>query len=179
MSEPRIIKKYPNRRLYDTEISSYITLEDVKRLVLEQIEIKVIDARTQVDLTHATLLQIILEQEENGPSLFTTDSLQKMIRSYGSVTQHLFFSLFEQGLSFLAHQQNTVKQDQPERASEEKASPVQAMADFAQKNMAHWQQFQQEWLHNFVTHMQKEPKKNREAQESEHYTAPSSSSSGS
>ncbi|HRE30521.1 MAG TPA: polyhydroxyalkanoate synthesis regulator DNA-binding domain-containing protein, partial [Candidatus Berkiella sp.] len=82
MSEPRVIKKYPNRRLYDTTISSYITLEDVKRLVVEQVAIKVVDARSQEDITHSTLLQIIIDQEENGPPLFTTPILQQMIRFY-------------------------------------------------------------------------------------------------
>ena len=69
MSEPRVIKKYPNRRLYDTAISSYITLEDVKQLVLERAEFHVIDARTNTDITHGILLQIISEQEEQGLSL--------------------------------------------------------------------------------------------------------------
>ena len=64
--QPRIIKKYPNRRLYDTETSSYITLQDVKKLVLEHIEFRVEDAKTKDDLTRSILLQIILEEESAG-----------------------------------------------------------------------------------------------------------------
>ena len=62
MSEPRIIKKYPNRRLYDTEVSSYVTLEDVRNLVLQEIPFQIRDARTNEDLTRSILLQIIMEQ---------------------------------------------------------------------------------------------------------------------
>jgi len=92
--ECRVIKKYPNRRLYDTTVSSYITLMDVKRLVIEKVSLKIIDARSKVDITHNTLLQIIMEQEEQGPPLFTTDLLQQMIRNYGK--------MFEQGMEFFS-----------------------------------------------------------------------------
>ena len=89
MSEDiRIIKKYPNRRLYDTTTSSYITLEDVKKLVLDQTEFKVQDAKTKEDLTRSILLQIILE-EESGPGspMFSSDVLSKIIRFYGHAMQ--------------------------------------------------------------------------------------------
>src|ERR1700726_3325886 len=104
-SETRIIKKYPNRRLYDTVISSYITLDDVKRLVIDKISLKVIDARSQIDITHSTLLQIIFEQAESGPPLFSTDSLQQMIRFYGGSMQQLLSKMFEQGMEFFSQQQ--------------------------------------------------------------------------
>ena len=84
MSELRTIKKYPNRRLYDTAISSYITLEDVKQLVLERAEFHVIDARTNSDITRGILLQIISEQEEQGNPIFTAEVLAHIIRFYGA-----------------------------------------------------------------------------------------------
>ncbi|MBN9286655.1 MAG: polyhydroxyalkanoate synthesis repressor PhaR [Gammaproteobacteria bacterium 39-13] len=150
MNEPRIIKKYPNRRLYDTAISSYITLEDVRRLVIEQIPIKVVDARSQEDITHSTLLQIIIEQEESGPPLFTIDSLQKMIRSYGGAMQTFLSKIFEQGMDVYAEQQSLFKGNAAASVSQEDAKdPVRLMTDIAQRNVAHWQQLQQQWLNNF------------------------------
>jgi polyhydroxyalkanoate synthesis repressor PhaR len=128
-SEPRIIKKYPNRRLYDTTVSSYITLQDVRRLVIEQTPIKVIDARSQEDITHNTLLQIIMEQEENGASLFTTESLMQMIRFYGSNMQEMFHKMFSQGMEVLSGK-----------------DPLTAISDITQKNMEQWKNLQQQWI---------------------------------
>lgn len=150
-TELRIIKKYPNRRLYDTAISSYITLEDVRRLVLEQVTIKVIDARTQADITHNTLLQIIFEQEENGPPLFTTELLQKMIRFYDNSLQDVFGKMFEQSMNFFSKQQGVWQktifyQNEP---VENQADPMKIMSDFSKNNVYQWQQFQKMWLQNF------------------------------
>lgn len=141
MSEPRVIKKYPNRRLYDTTISSYITLEDVKRLVVEQVAIKVIDARTQDDITHSTLLQIIIEQEESGPPLFTTPILQQMIRFYGGGVHHMFSQMFEQGMQLFTQQHAQL--------SEEK-DPLNFMSTLAQQNISQWQQLQKQWMQSFM-----------------------------
>ena len=89
MTEYRIIKKYPNRRLYDTGSSCYVTLEDVRRLVVKEVPIKVVDARTEEDITHSIMLQIIVEQEEKGAALLTIEGMQNMIRSYGdSLDKH-------------------------------------------------------------------------------------------
>src|ERR1041385_4706422 len=80
----RLIKKYPNRRLYDTKTSSYITLADVKQMVLKQEEFQVVDAKSGDDLTRQILLQIILEEESGGAPMFSSDLLSQMIRSYGN-----------------------------------------------------------------------------------------------
>jgi len=80
MIEPRIIKKYPNRRLYDTTTSTYITLEDVKQRVISHVPIKVIDAKTEEDITNSALLQIIMELEVKGVPFLTTEILQNIIR---------------------------------------------------------------------------------------------------
>ena len=80
MSRLRIIKKYPNRRLYDTEISSYVTLEDIRQLVQDGESFEVQDAKTQQDLTRSVLLQIITEREEQGQPLLTTNMLSQLIR---------------------------------------------------------------------------------------------------
>jgi polyhydroxyalkanoate synthesis repressor PhaR len=88
MTEPlRLIKKYPNRRLYDTRTSTYITLADVKDLVLQHENFQVVDAKSGEDLTRAILLQIILEEEAGGAPMFTSDVLSQMIRFYGNAMQ--------------------------------------------------------------------------------------------
>jgi len=99
MSQPtRIIKKYPNRRLYDTETSSYITLADVKKLVLEQIDFRVEDAKSKDDLTRAILLQIILEEESAGSPMFSSDMLSQIIRFYGNAMQGMMGSYLEKNI---------------------------------------------------------------------------------
>ena len=99
MSQPtRIIKKYPNRRLYDTETSSYITLADVKKLVLEHIDFRVEDAKTKEDLTRSILLQIILEEESAGAPMFSSDMLTQIIRFYGNAMQGMMGSYLEKNI---------------------------------------------------------------------------------
>ena len=95
---PRIIKKYPNRRLYDTETSTYITLAEVKDLVLQYKVFQVQDAKTGDDLTRAILLQIILEEESGGVPMFTTDMLANIIRYYGHAMQGLMGSYLERSI---------------------------------------------------------------------------------
>jgi polyhydroxyalkanoate synthesis repressor PhaR len=96
--QPRIIKKYPNRRLYDTETSSYITLADVKKLVLEQAAFKVEDAKTHEDLTRSILLQIILEEESAGAPMFSSDMLSQIIRFYGNAMQGMMGNYLEKNI---------------------------------------------------------------------------------
>src|SRR5918996_4933413 len=99
MSQPsRIIKKYPNRRLYDTETSSYITLHDVKKLVLEHVDFRVEDAKTKEDLTRSILLQIILEEETAGAPMFSSDMLTQIIRFYGNAMQGMMGSYLEKNI---------------------------------------------------------------------------------
>ena len=99
MSQPtRIIKKYPNRRLYDTETSSYITLQDVKKLVLEQVDFRVEDAKSKDDLTRSILLQIILEEETAGAPMFSSDMLSQIIRFYGNAMQGMMGTYLEKNI---------------------------------------------------------------------------------
>ena len=88
-AEKRVIKKYPNRRLYDTSTSSYITLADVKQLVLDSVDIQVLDARTSEDLTRSVLMQIIMDEEAGGAPMFSYDALTQLIRFYGNAMQGL------------------------------------------------------------------------------------------
>ena len=94
----RIIKKYPNRRLYDTETSAYITLAEVKQFVLAQEDFKVQDARSGEDLTRSILLQIILEEESGGVPMFSSDMLANIIRYYGHSMQGLMGSYLERSI---------------------------------------------------------------------------------
>ena len=95
---PRTIKKYPNRRLYDTDSSTYITLADVKQLVMTRTAFVVKDAKTQEDLTRSILLQIILEEEAGGEPMFTEDLLSNIIRFYGHAMQGVMGNYLEKNI---------------------------------------------------------------------------------
>ena len=94
----RVIKKYPNRRLYDTETSSYITLTDVRQLVMDNALFVVVDAKTSDDLTRSILLQIILEEESGGAPMFTEAVLANIIRFYGNAMQSFMGAYLEKNV---------------------------------------------------------------------------------
>ncbi len=94
----RLIKKYPNRRLYDTQTSTYITLADVKQLVLEHENFQVVDAKSGEDLTRQILLQIILEEESGGMPMFSAQMLAQIIRFYGNAMQGIMGSYLEKNI---------------------------------------------------------------------------------
>ncbi|MBL8315439.1 MAG: polyhydroxyalkanoate synthesis repressor PhaR [Rubrivivax sp.] len=101
----RVLKKYPNRRLYDTRTSSYITLADVKQMVLGGESFEVRDAKTGEDLTRSILLQIILEEESGGVPMFSTQSLEQIIRFYGHAMQGMMGTMLEKNLQAFAELQ--------------------------------------------------------------------------
>jgi len=104
-ASPRIIKKYPNRRLYDTANSGYITLVDVKQMVLDNVEFQMVDAKSGDDLTRSILLQIILDEESGGVPMWSSEMLAQMIRFYGSAQQTIMGQYMEQNVkAFLAIQ---------------------------------------------------------------------------
>lgn len=102
----RIIKKYPNRRLYDTKHSTYITLFDIKGLVMTQEPFVVLDAKTGEEITRSILMQIILEEESGGQPLFSTQSLMQMIRFYGNSLQGMMSPFLEQNINQFIDLQN-------------------------------------------------------------------------
>jgi len=102
----RTLKKYPNRRLYDTRTSSYITLADVKRMVLAGEEFEVRDAKTADDLTRSILLQIILEEESGGVPMFSTPMLAQIIRFYGHAMQGVMGAMLEKNLQTFVEMQS-------------------------------------------------------------------------
>lgn len=112
MSETkRTIKKYPNRRLYDTEISSYITLEEVRQLVLDGESFEVRDAKSGKDLTRSVLLQIIAEHEEHGQPMLSTQLLTGIIGFYGDPLQGLMGPYLERCMRIFDEQQDALRQD--------------------------------------------------------------------
>ena len=104
----RVIKKYPNRRLYDTDTSSYITLAEVKRLVMKNEPFVVRDAKTNEDLTRSMLLQIILEEEAGGAPMFTEAVLGNIIRFYGHAMQGFVGSYLEKNVQTFTDLQTTM-----------------------------------------------------------------------
>ncbi len=140
VSEVRIIKKYPNRRLYDTEISSYVTLEDVRRLVLEGVPFCVRDARTKEDITRSILLQVIMEQEEDGQPIFTEQVLAQIIRFYGDSLQGMVTTFFENGLKLFVEQQGKIQEQVQSVMS---GDPLTVMREMTEKNLAFWKEMQE------------------------------------
>ncbi|GAA4405357.1 polyhydroxyalkanoate synthesis repressor PhaR [Quisquiliibacterium transsilvanicum] len=121
-SNIRLIKKYPNRRLYDTRTSAYITLADVKQLVLESEEFQVLDAKSGDDLTRSILLQIILEEEAGGAPLFTSPMLSQIIRFYGHAMQGMMGSYLEKTMQAFVEIQDRM-QDQSKAFYDNKGLP--------------------------------------------------------
>ena len=109
-NQVRLIKKYPNRRLYDTKTSSYITLVDVKQMVLKQEEFQAVDAKTGEDLTRQILLQIILEEESSGQPMFTSDALSQMIRTYGNAMQGMMGGYLEKNINAFQEMQKSLQE---------------------------------------------------------------------
>ncbi|MGY8813712.1 MAG: polyhydroxyalkanoate synthesis repressor PhaR [Gammaproteobacteria bacterium] len=149
----RIIKKYPNRRLYDTEISKYITLDDVKNLVLEGVAFCVKDVKSDEDLTRGILLQIISEQEHNGEPLLSTESLTQLIRFYGNAYQSVFSNFLEKSLEIFTSQQKEFQEKYTDTAS----SPLDSIQKMTKKNIEIWQQMQDSFLNaSWVSSVKKE-----------------------
>ena len=130
MSNMRVIKKYPNRRLYDTDISKYVTLSDVRKLIIDNIPVKVVDAKTKEDLTRSVLLQIILEQEEDGAPIMSAQMLEQLIRFYGDPLQTNFASYLENSVKLIADQRVKVR-----GKLEQVADPLTFMSSLANRNM--------------------------------------------
>lgn len=141
MSEPRIIKKYPNRRLYDTEESRYITLSDIRRLVLDKVDFVVIDKKTETDITRSILLQVISEQEAEGEPIFSRDFLSQVIRSYGGTMQGIVSSYMEQSLKLFMSQQQQLRDKVKGVVG---IDPVGMVTNLTLKNYARWKSVQDE-----------------------------------
>jgi polyhydroxyalkanoate synthesis repressor PhaR len=136
MPAERLIKKYPNRRLYDTTESRYITLEEVREMVLKEIPFKVVDRQSEEDITRNILLQIIMEQESGGEPLFSADVLSRFIRNYGEAARSGFAEYLDTSLRFFTEQQNVI-QEQMGKALE--STPMDYWVKLGEQNMKIWQ----------------------------------------
>src|SRR5437868_3350763 len=119
----RLIKKYPNRRLYDTQTSTYITLADVKQLVMDTEEFKVIDAKSGDELTRSILLQIILDEETGGVPMFSSAMLSQIIRFYGHAMQGMMGTYLEKNIQAFIDIQNKLAENSKGLYSGEAFSP--------------------------------------------------------
>ena len=109
MSTTRVIKKYPNRRLYDTEESRYITLADVRDLVIDRVDFTIIDKKSGDDITRSILLQVISEQEAHGEAIMSRDFLSRVIRAYGTVMPSVMGRYLEQSIAVFVSQQHAFR----------------------------------------------------------------------
>ncbi len=135
--ESRIIKKYPNRRLYDTVESQYITLQQIRDLVLAEVPFIVIDQKSEEDITRSILLQIILEQESEANPLFSNDNLERFIRYYNTGAHKGFSDFIGQGMNFFQQQQQEFHKAMDGMTSH---NPVSFWTDMTQKNIDAWRQ---------------------------------------
>jgi polyhydroxyalkanoate synthesis repressor PhaR len=138
-----IIKKYSNRRLYDTAISRYITLEDVRRLVKSGVKFRVVDAKTDEDLTRCILLQLIVEQEERGQAIFTTEILELIVKTYGDAMQGFMAIYIRESMNVFLKQQKLM---QEQMANLINTAPVSVFTEVAKQNLRLWQSVQDGFL---------------------------------
>ncbi|WP_159015243.1 polyhydroxyalkanoate synthesis repressor PhaR [Lysobacter profundi] len=136
----RVIKKYPNRRLYDTEISSYITIEDVRQLIVEGESFEVRDAKSGEDLTRQVLLQIIAEHEQDGEPMLSTQLLSQIIRFYGDSLQGFMGNYLERSMQVFLEQQQQFRQQVGGLLGQ---TPWTMMNQLTERNLEVWKDFQQ------------------------------------
>ena len=139
MAPNRIIKKYPNRRLYDTEISSYITIEDVRQLIVDGEDFEVRDAKSGEDLTRSVLLQIIAEHESEGEPVLSTQLLSQIIRFYGDSLQGFMGNYLERSMQMFLDQQQQFRQQMGGLLGQ---TPWTMMNQLTERNMEMWKEFQ-------------------------------------
>ena len=129
-NQVRMIKKYPNRRLYDTKTSSYITLADVKQMVLKHEDFQVVDAKTNDDLTRQILLQIILEEESGGMPMFSSDLLSHLIRFYGNAMQGLMGTYLEKNIHAFQEMQKSLQEQSQKMYGDNARAPQELWSQF-------------------------------------------------
>ena len=133
----KLLKKYPNRRIYDTSTSSYITIADIRQMVLNYERFQVIDSKTGADLTRATLLQIITELESEGrESLLTDKVLEELIRFYGDNMSSLLGKYVEQAICGLINQQNKIREQVKQTI--DKSTPLPLLSEMTKQYANFW-----------------------------------------
>lgn len=142
VTEPRLIRKYANRRLYDSTDSRHVTLDDIRKLVASGINVKVIDDKSSADLTRAVLLQIIAEQEQFGQPVLSTQLLEGIIRFYGNPVQEMLSRYLEQSLGNVLRQQQTLQAE----IARTMGTPLTPLTELTRQNMEMWARMQASML---------------------------------
>jgi polyhydroxyalkanoate synthesis repressor PhaR len=146
MSNERLIKKYANRRLYDSTESRHVTLEDIRKMIVSGSKVKVVDDKSGEDLTRAVLLQVIAEQDQYGTPVLSTELLEAIIRFYGNPVQEMLTKYMEQSVGTLVRQQESMRAEM----SKALAGPMAPLAEFARQNMDQWSKIQASMLSAFA-----------------------------
>lgn len=145
----RVIKKYPNRRLYDTDISRYITLEEVRQLVLDGVVFRVEDKRSSRDITRSILLQVISEQEEGGQPIFSAQLLRRVIRLYGDPMQSSLSRYLELSMQLYVERQQAFANKLGGMLGPVH-QPIQALKELADRQLPIWRTVRREFLKNLA-----------------------------
>jgi polyhydroxyalkanoate synthesis repressor PhaR len=145
MSNERLIKKYANRRLYDSTESRHVTLEDIRKMIVSGAKVKVVDDKSGEDLTRAVLLQVIAEQDQYGTPVLSTELLEAIIRFYGNPVQEMLTKYMEQSVGTLVRQQETMRAEMTKAL----AGPMAPLAEFARQNMDQWSKIQASMMSAF------------------------------
>jgi polyhydroxyalkanoate synthesis repressor PhaR len=146
MSNERLIKKYANRRLYDSTESRHVTLEDIRKLIVSGAKVKVVDDKSGEDLTRAVLLQVIAEQDQYGTPILSTELLEAIIRFYGNPVQEMLTKYMEQSVGTLVRQQEAMRAEMTKAL----AGPMAPLAEFARQNMDQWSKIQASMMSAFA-----------------------------
>jgi len=150
MAAPRIIKKYPNRRLYDTEVSRYITLDNIRQLVIKNEDFQVIDKRSGDDITRSILLQVISEQEEGGNPIFRTEVLRHIICFYGDSMQSSMSSYLELSLQLFNERQQQFRDRL--RGMLGGNRPLVTLRELSKEQLPIWRSVRRQYLRNLSRH---------------------------
>ena len=145
MPQERLIRKYSNRRLYDTSGSRHVTLDDLRQLVVAGEKIKVVDDKSGDDLTRSVLLQIIAEQEQFGLPVLGCDLLEMIIRFYGGPMQALLSGYLEHAFTAMLRQQESMQSEMAKALQ----APLAPLTELARKNVQLWEQMQAVTLNAF------------------------------
>lgn len=138
MQQERLIRKYANRRLYDTGASRHVTLEDLRQLIVSGEKIKVVDDKSGDDLTRSVLLQIIAEQEQFGSPVLGSELLEMIIRFYGRPAQALLSGYLEQAFTTMLRQQEAMQSEMLKALQ----TPFAPLTDLARTNLEMWEKMQ-------------------------------------
>jgi polyhydroxyalkanoate synthesis repressor PhaR len=160
MSNERLIKKYANRRLYDSTESRHVTLEDIRKMIVSGAKVKVVDDKSGEDLTRAVMLQVITEQDQYGTPVLSTELLEAIIRFYGNPVQEMLTKYMEQSVGALVRQQETMRAEMTKAL----AGPMAPLAEFARQNMDQWSKIQASMMSAFAGATPKPPAPEEEQQ---------------